>query len=450
MPAKITPEDVFDSMQLPAGGRLLLAGYSGGLDSHVLVHLLSRARQRLPLKLAAVHVNHGLNPAAGLWAEHCRSICNALDIEFILVELDARAPRGESQEAWARQKRYAAMQEYIKQDDVLMTAHHQDDTAETLLIQLFRGAGPAGLAAMPRAARFGRGWHLRPLLDYTRAELQDYANTHGLAWIEDDSNTDQRYDRNYLRNSILPPLRQRWPGLTETLSRAASHQASAALLLDEFAAMDMTACARDGTSWLAVNALTALSLPRLANVLRYWIKSRGFPLPADRQLAEAMDQLFNARTDAEPCVSWKGVELRRYRNTLFITAPLPRVRETAPIEWDMAGPCQLPLGVLVASRSTGKGIQPGLCDGDKVTVRFRRGSELIHKDSHRQELRKLFQEHGVPASCRDFMPLVYAGDRLVAVPGLYVHPACRAAAGAESLDFSWCLGPDYVFPIGIS
>jgi len=436
--ASISADHVFSSIAIPGGAKRLLAGYSGGLDSHVLLHLLSQCRDRFSLKIAAIHVNHGLSINAGMWSEHCRSVCEALEMEFIPVELDARAPKGESQEAWARDKRYAAILRHMQDDDVLLTAHHKDDVAETLLIQLFRGAGPAGLASMPEQARLGRGWHLRPLLGYTRGELKVYAEQHGLGWIEDDSNTDLKYDRNFLRNTILPQLKQRWPGLSATLSRAAGHQAAASLLLDELARIDMAECARDATRLLSVKSLMALSRDRAANTFRYWIKTRGFATPTDKQLTQVLDDVLKSRPDAEPCVTWNGAELRRYRDVVFITAPLPQPPvHHAQINWDIQNGCKLPLGELRASPGRGKGIKAGKCAGNRVMVKFRSGSEVIRKGGHHQQLRKLFQEQGVPVCYRDFVPLVFIEDRLVAVTGLCIDEDYSAGPDDVSWEISW-------------
>jgi tRNA(Ile)-lysidine synthase len=241
---------------------------------------------------------------------------------------------------------------------------------------------------------------------------------------------------------MMPLLLQRWPGAVETLSRAAGHQAAAAQLLEELASSDLEQCGMDGNRLLNVKPLLALSRDRMANILRYWIRLRGFPVPAERQLLEVLDNLLTARPDAEPCVSWHGAELRRYRDAVFITVPLPRPTEVQPINWDVSRACKLPLGELRASRNLGKGIKASKCVNGMFQIKFRHGSEVIRKSGHRRQLRKLFQEQGVPACYRDLVPLVYIGDRLVAVTGLCIDEDYSALPDEAAWDINWSESED--------
>lgn len=436
----LSADDVFSVVDIPPGTKQLLVGYSGGLDSHVLLHLLHTYHQHFtsPPRLTAVHINHGLNPAAGHWAEHCRIICQELKIEYRLVELDARAPKGESQEAWARNLRYDALRQFVGPADILMTAHHQDDMAETLLIQLFRGSGPAGLAAMPEKAGFGPGWHYRPLLQYTRSDIKTYAEQHRLAWIEDDSNTDLKYDRNLLRNSILPAINRRWPAISRTLHRSARLQADAASLLDELASNDMQLCTVDQGKCLRVSLLLDMSGARAANTIRYWIRSRGFPLPTERQLSEIFTGVLAAGPDTTPCVSWNGTQLRRYRDTIFITTPLPDPPDPLlQIDWDMNTSCNLVLGTLQASRGRGAGVKASKCMNEHLSVQFRRTDALIKTAGHHHHLRKLFQQHGVAPCYREYIPLLFAADVLIAIPGICIADDNLAGANEDCWRIEW-------------
>ncbi len=450
--ALLSAAEVFSVLDIPPGTKQLLAGYSGGLDSHVLLHLLhTYCHQSKPAPgLTAIHINHGLNPDAGHWAEHCRAICQELKIEYRLIELDARAPKGESQEAWARKLRYDALRQLVGPADILMTAHHQDDMAETLLIQLFRGSGPAGLAAMPAKSGFGPGRHYRPLLQYTRSDLKTYAEQHRLSWIEDDSNTDLKYDRNLIRNNILPAISQRWPAISRTLYRAARLQADAASLLDDLGNSDMQLCAVEHGNYLRVSLLQVLSSTRAANTVRYWIRSRRFPLPTERQLSEVFTSLLAAGPDTVPCVCWNGTELRRYRDTIFITAPLPDPPDPLlQIDWDMNTPCKLVMGTLQASRGRGSGIKASKCMNDHLNVRFRRTDTLIKMSGHHRQLRKLFQQYGIPPCYREYIPLLFAADVLIMIPGICIADDYLATADEEGWKIEWtdsatvCLGgPD--------
>lgn len=447
MAPTIHPEQVFIPGILPPGtGRIIIA-YSGGLDSRVLLQLLHEYRVRLSADLLAVHVNHGLSAGAGAWAAHCRETCGGLGVAFALVELDARAPKGESQEAWARKLRYQALAPYIRRDDVLYTAHHMDDQAETLLIQLFRGAGPTGLAAIPAVKRFGEGLHARPLLGYTRAELAGYAVERGLAWIEDESNLDERHDRNFLRGRALPLLQQRWPAIARTLARAARHQADAAALLQDLAAMDIAACAIDGTGHLRVSPLLALSRARAINALRHWIKSAGRAVPAENRIARIVEDVLGAGPGAEPCIGVDGACIRRYRDVLYLTAPLPDAgRRPREADWGPEQAIELELGSLSASRGRGRGLRAAACETARLSLRFRSGGETLRRGGHRHDLKKIFQELGIPACYRDHLPLIYIDDRLAAVADLCIDEDFAAGEGEESFELKWEQLPEYPLP----
>jgi tRNA(Ile)-lysidine synthase len=432
------PEALLASIVFPANSKRLMIAYSGGLDSHVLLHLFSAAGRHFRQQLIAVHVNHGLSDNASQWARHCESICADLAIPFNLIELDARPPTGESPEAWARELRYAAIQNLMQSDDVLLTAHHLDDMAETLLIQLLRGAGPAGLASMPETSRFGQGWHYRPLLHSHREQLHAYAQQHALQWIEDESNAETRYDRNYLRQAILPSLKKRWPAIATTLTRAAKHQADAAALLDDLASLDLQTCASDSGPNLSVPALLELSRARAANTLRYWIRQQGFATPTERQLSQVFTDILPAQPDSEPCVNWLGAELRRYRDRLFIIAPLPaRSAIETVIDWQLDQPCELALGTLTASRNDGIGIKADHCSSGTVTVRFRQGGEQIRKGGHHHDLKKLCQQYGIPSCYRDYIPLLYMDDTLVALAGILVDEQFAAKPADAAWQIHW-------------
>lgn len=252
----------------------LWLAYSGGLDSHVLLHLVSRLLDNLPdWDLQVIHINHDLQPDAGQWAEHCLAVCQQLDLPCRVVRLHIDA-RGESIEAAARDARYRAFAECMQQHDVLLTAQHADDQSETFMLQMLRGSGPRGMAGMPMTKKFAGGYLLRPLLGFRRHELELYANQQQLACIHDPSNQDSRFDRNFLRSEVMPVLQQRWPSLVPTLRRSAQQQAEAAELLDVLAAQDLADCLGRTSGCLALEGLRHLSENRQRNVLRYWLRDR--------------------------------------------------------------------------------------------------------------------------------------------------------------------------------
>jgi tRNA(Ile)-lysidine synthase len=282
--------------------------YSGGLDSHVLLHVLAQLQRTIPLKLRVIHVNHNLSKNAQAWVQHCARVCDELNIELTVVVVDAHAGSGESPENKARQARYAAIKAKISAGDILLTAHHQDDQAETLLLQLCRGAGPKGLAAMPARKVFGKGYLGRPLLTCTRASLREYALAHQLHWIEDESNTNQDFARNFMRHEVLPVLQQRWPSVTATLARSAGNCAEAQHLLDEMAVADTAAVLGTEPNTLAVSKLLALSAQRQRQVLRFWLRELGFTVPGIVKLRQIQRDMLLARADRQPMIQWPQIE----------------------------------------------------------------------------------------------------------------------------------------------
>lgn len=411
---------------------------SGGIDSVVLLHALHVLRGDGAVRaLRAVHADHGLQANSRDWAAHCRSLCARLDVPFQVVELGLAAPLGASVEAHAREARYAAFARQLQAGEWLLTAHHQDDQLETVLIQLLRGAGVAGLAAMPARTPLGPGWHARPLLGIGRDEIAAYARERGLEFQRDPMNESLRFDRGWLRSEILPRLRARWPAAAATVTRSAGHLAQAGRLLAELGATDAERVA-DGNR-LSVAELGQLSRDRQANLLRWWIHERGLRPPPAARLDTALDDLLAARGDAQPLVRWPEGELRRYRGRLYAMKPLPAIPSDAVLS-PGAGH-GVPLGpgcgrfMLVEGRTGG--IRVGL--PAPLALRFRAGGESL-RPAHtrpRKRLKDLCQEAGIVPWMRRRLPLVYAGDRLVAVADLWVEAEFQAPAGVPGLLPVW-------------
>ncbi len=402
--------------------RLWLA-YSGGLDSQVLLHLAHCLQTQLaPLSLAAVHVHHGLSPHADAWAAHCRATCLALDIPCKIIAVEIPRQTGDSLEAAAREARYQAFRRVLGENEALLTAQHADDQAETLLLQLLRGAGAPGLAAMPAQTRCGAGWLLRPLLGFRRAELLAYAQQHALSWVEDESNQNLRFDRNYLRHQILPRLESRWRGVTHSLCRAARHQAENAALLHELGAQDLAACQQGNA--LLLSQLAQLSAPRTNNLLRHWLTVCGLPTPPAHKLQQIQTEVIAAGADRQPCVHWSGAQVRRYRGLLYAMPPLPAPPVTFNAEWHaQAAPPPLPLGTLQLAPDGDLHLPP------QVQVRLRHGGETCRWHGHRVSVKKLLQSSDLPTWLRAFLPLIYSADTLVAVPGVAVCDPFRVPLG---------------------
>jgi tRNA(Ile)-lysidine synthase len=415
--------------------------YSGGVDSHAMLHALASLRHELPCRVAAVHVNHGLQEAAAAWDEHCRAVCAALDIPYVCLRVDARAAAGESREAAARVARYTALKDWLPRGDCLLTAQHRDDQAETLLLQLLRGSGVKGLAAMPRSACFGGGRLLRPLLDCSHQALVDYAVANRLNWVDDPSNGDVSLDRNFLRRETLTMMRRRWPALSATLARSARHCAEAARVLEDLAREDLRGIAGASAETLPASALLALSPPRRNNLLRHWLTERGAGIPPEAVLARVAREILGSRADAEACVRWGAWELRRYRDRLHLLAQGPHLDRSGSIAWRPETALELPGagGVLSACRSSGEGLRAAALDGAAVSVRWRRGGEQCRPVGrpHHHALKKLFQERGIPPWERGRIPLVYVGEELAAVADLWVCDPFGARSSEAGFSIRW-------------
>ncbi|MDJ0862027.1 MAG: tRNA lysidine(34) synthetase TilS [Gammaproteobacteria bacterium] len=407
--------------------------YSGGLDSHVLLHAMAAIRRTLlPAQLRVVHVNHGLHHDAPSWAAHCERVCKKLGLSLTKLEVDVKQRRGESPEAAARRVRYQAFSSVAAAGDVLLTGHHRDDQAETMLLHLLRGAGPHGLSAMPPCRPHGQGWLARPLLEFSRPALRRYAESMALDWEEDPTNYQDRFGRNFLRNEVMPLLRLRWPAVTTLLARAAAHQAEAARLVDFLADADLEHVRCSTSDGLRADLMRALSQERQRSLMRRWIQGLGLPMPTVAHLNRVLMDVVGAAPDRVPLVRWEGAEVRRYRDLIFAMRPLPTVSSATVLRWPAGETLSLPYGRLTAERRLGQGIREAAWTAGVTEVRFRHGGERCRPAGrhHSHSLKKLLQERGVPPWVRERLPLVYVGGELAAVADLWVC-APFAAGGAE-------------------
>lgn len=415
----------------------LCVALSGGLDSVALLHATHELARREPgLALRAVHVDHGLQPASGDWARRCAASCAALSVPLAIIRLQLEAGRGASVEAVARAARYAALAETLGNGEWLLTAQHADDQLETVLLQLFRGAGVAGLAAMPAAAPLGRGVHLRPLLKVTRAAIEAYARESGLDWVEDPMNTAQRFDRAFLRRHVTPMLRSRWPAVAQTVLRAAGHLAGAQDLLRTLAANDGEPLLDAGR--LRIAGLMSLPRVRQANVLRWWIRRQRLGMPSTARLDAIIDDVLPAREDAQPVVTWQTGEVRRYRGRLFAMWPLERV-PGGPWPLRPGRPVVIKgVGTLALVEATGRGLRVARCQ-QPLQVRLPRGGERLRPAGQTIEksVRRLLQEAGVEPWLRSRVPLIYAGDQLLAAGDSWIAAEFAAGAAEQGFAIEW-------------
>ena len=410
----LTSREIQLQLQSITPVKKLVIAYSGGLDSHVLLHLVS---QMTDYSVRAMHIHHGLQKEADHWVDHCQQVCDALNISLQFEYLNLSLEKGESVEELARTGRYAAFKKSVQADEVLLTAHHQNDQAETLLLQLFRGAGVQGLAAMPQISTFGIAHHARPLLNETRESLEAYAKTHQLAFIEDPSNQDSAFYRNFLRNDIIPQLRNRWPSIDKTISRSATIQAETKHLLDDIAEQDLLSIKENNQNdnTLLISGLQDFSDSRQKLLLRHWIQSNGFKAPSEKKLKHIFTDVIDASDDAQPLLAWNGAEIRRYQGRLYIMLPLLEHDRAQVISWDNPQKAlEIPSLVLTLSAlDLTETTAP-------VTVSFRQGGEtLLHaKRGVTISLKNLLNEAGIPPWLRSRIPLVYQGDTLIKVVGV--------------------------------
>lgn len=411
----LNPSKVFKYLQTLTSSKKLLIAYSGGLDSHVLLHLVSQFHLiDNCYEVSAMHIHHGLQKEADAWVEHCQNICDDLKIPLQVNHLGLTINKGESLEEVARKARYSALKQSLQKDEILLTAHHQNDQAETLLLQLFRGAGVQGLASMPHLSDFGLGKHARPLLNETGDKLLAYAKTNQLSYIEDPSNQDCSFDRNFLRKEILPKLRKRWSGIDKTISRSASIQSETLQLLNEMAEQDLISVSSERSEQsktLTLTKLSSLSKARQKLLVRHWITHHGFIVPSEKKLKHIFSDVINAKEDAQPLVEWLGTQIRRYQGELYIMSPLSDHDSQQVITWDIKEePLKIyALGITIPALNL-KEIN------ENVTIRFRQGGEVV-KDAKRGNisLKNLLNEAGIPPWLRSRVPLVYVGGTLIKI-----------------------------------
>jgi len=403
----------------------IVVAYSGGLDSHVLLHALKQSTCSTS-SISAIHIHHGLQIEADDWVIHCQQVCDQLEIPLHTINVTVSRDQGQGLEAAARQARYAAFEQHLPNKAHLLLAQHANDQAETLLLQLLRGAGTAGLAAMPTQRHLGKGLLIRPLLTCSQASLQDYAQQQGLHWVDDPSNQQQQYDRNYLRQQILPRLQQRWTSCVSTLSRAAQHQADSLNLLNQYAQQQLQACQGSQANTLSRQALATLSPEQQHNVLRYWLQRQGLSLPNQTRFKEIQRQNQQADHTQQILIRWQQVECRSYRDNLYVHESLPSTPKENDLTWTIGEPAPaLPLGRLHVLAENQRTIA--------VTIRFRQGGEQFTQHGQHKSLKNLFQTAGLPPWLRPFIPLIYIEDMLVVIPSI------AQATGFEELQLAWQL-----------
>lgn len=431
---------------LPPGATGLLAGLSGGRDSSCLLAALAlprpleagSARGARALPLRAVHVDHGLQAESSAMRDAGAALCRRLEVPLEVLQVEVATGGGVSIEAAARSARYRALAGILKPGECLLTAHHALDQAETLLLQLLRGAGLKGLSAMPVRRPFARGWHLRPLLEVVPADLHRLGKALAVEAVDDPMNRDTRFDRAYLRRTVWPGIERRWPAAAASLARAAQHLGEAQASLEASARRAVERLS-DGAA-LSVPGLRALPNRERLHVVRHWLTDAAVEPPSTARLDEALRQVLTAQADHEPAVQWGGHVLRRYRDRLFLTASvLPAMGE--PLEWATCSGSRVELGAgLGALRWAERagGLDPARLPAS-VRVCRRRGGETLKAAprARTRSVQHLCQAMGVLPWLRDALPMIYAGDTLVAVGDLWQDARSSVAPDSVGLGCVW-------------
>ncbi|CAA2929663.1 tRNA lysidine(34) synthetase TilS [Arsenophonus endosymbiont of Bemisia tabaci] len=418
--------------------RQILVGFSGGLDSTVLLHALVSLRQTTVrnLNIRAVYIHHGLNDKADDWAIHCQKVCFDWQVEFSSqhVYID---PTKKGIEAAARDARYQAFREILLPEEIIVTAQHLDDQAETFLLALKRGSGPAGLSAMPISIPFADTYLIRPLLSFSRQQLVFYAEKKSLFWIEDDSNQDQRYDRNFLRLAIMPHFNRRWPHFSQAVARSASLCAEQEALLNELL-QDYLSQLVTAEGALQLDTLVSYSEMKRNTILRRWLSLHRILMPSRVQLKQIWQDVICARPDAEPqFILANNNVIRRFKQQLWL---LPQFNDLTKIclAWQLPAAIKLPdnLGTLIVP-DKGTGFRAPLAN-EQVTIRFGlKGNIKIIGRQHAKRSKKLWQELGVAPWLRERTPLIYYNDELIAAVGVFITQSGQSIQGQSELKIKW-------------
>ncbi len=431
----------------PPGSKFVVA-YSGGLDSCVLLHAMHRvltisaaAYGGAPVySLRAIHVNHGLSPNAMQWQHLCEQTCQHLGVALHCesVAIDPDTPNLEN---LARDKRYGVFERELEAEDCLLMAHHLDDQAETFLLRSLRGAGPRGLSSMPLQRPLGKAMLFRPLLTTPRDQLEAYAEREGLAWVDDESNQSEQFDRNFLRHKVLPEIASRWPSYRESWQRSAQLSAEADVLLDELAAIDYEQVKALVPTIIDASKLHSLSPARQRNTLRYWLSMAGAPEPGWNVLTHIVNELIPAGAGSQPEIRWQTdsvrVVLRRYRQNLYLQKVLAGLAVVEPVAWEPQKVLHLPSnGLVYAIVEKGDGLR--VEDATPLNLRYRIGGESCKLHGRRtRPLKKILQDADIAPWLRDRLPLVYLGDELVCVPGVGICDGWRARGKEQGWQVIW-------------
>ena len=421
--------------------KTVVVGISGGVDSMVLLHAVNKLVETggVTSQVKALHINHGLHQASNDWESFCCERCANLGIPLQVERLSLKSLNkdGVGLENRARQARYAVFESIVDSDCCLILAHHLDDQLETLIFRLNRGAGMKGLRAIPQSRELGNGKLFRPLLRMDRKSLCDFAKSQKLQWIDDDSNQDISFDRNFLRHKVLPNLERRWPNYRESWAKSLELISEAQRITEEVASDDFTALSSNTSNKLILSALINLAKARQRNVMKYWLKKIARKEIGWNKLQHIVNEVLPVATYSNVEVAIEDYLIRSYRNQLYLLKEFGPLPETC--HWDIRDLQELPLfnnGIICAHKTIGEGISHKLIEN--LDVRFRKGGEKLRMRGRPQKsLKKIFQEARIEPWIRPRIPLIYSGDELICAVGVGVSALALADRGEAGVSLTW-------------
>ncbi len=415
-----------------------VVGYSGGVDSHVLLHAISQLKNITSSHISAIHINHGLSDNAAIWEQHCQQICDELQVPLQIIRIQANKNTA-SLENELREKRYQAFAENLAKTDLLLLGHHANDQAETILLRMLRGSGSKGASGMPAIRTLATSKLARPLLSFNRSHLVAYAKLNNINWVEDESNKNLIFDRNFLRHSLLPIIKLRWPSYQKVLNRFAIINEQQSLTIDYLITPILSKMIDTHDESLDLIKLNEYPTEIQLNLIRGWLQQQLLSVPSYNQLQKIIIEVVNARRDANPILRWRNVEIRRYAKRLYAFKALAEHKKNASYNWQLNEILSLPgVGCLTASQTTGSGFRiPN--DTALINICFRRGGERCTPAGRAgsRSLKKLLQEINLPPWLRDRVPLIYINNELVAVADLWVCENYAAKKGELSWVVKW-------------
>jgi tRNA(Ile)-lysidine synthase len=430
-PTLFNPQKLQEVLSRYSDGTTHWVGFSGGADSTALLHALHELTPEHSTGIKALHINHGIQAESDDWEVHCRNFCQQRNIEFLCLTVNVNIKGGSGPEAEARKARYSAVEKLMAIGDIFLTAHHREDQAETLLLNLMRGSGIDGLAGMPETRPLGRGILARPLLGFPMQSLRDYLLSVNVPWLEDPSNTDESYDRNFVRHQLLPLISRRWPGASDRIARSA--------LLSRHASENLAFWADEKLEQHLLHP-QVLNLrhidpedPGFSTVTRQWLRNaKAAPIPL-KQLDALSAQILNLKAESKLRIAWSGWVIQAFNNCLWLQDEAS-IAKCPNMTWDHPKPLDLGsgLGSLRVHPAPAQWLE-------KISVSHRNGGESLSQanGSHHKALKDILREAGIPHWLRSAIPLISGPDGLLAVGDMAIGSEFTDWLTKENASIEW-------------